>query len=65
LGAWRWAGAGSEVKLVVVCVAMAEVRFMLVWGGAAVVKPMLDLLSASSPPVVIRGRCSGSWRWLC
>jgi hypothetical protein len=38
---------------------------MLVWGGAAVVKPTLDLLSASSPPVVIRGRCSGLWRWLC
>jgi hypothetical protein len=32
---------------------------MLVWGGAAAVKPMLDLLSASGPQVVVRGRAGG------
>jgi hypothetical protein len=40
-------------------VAVAEARFMLVWGGAATVKLTLDLLSASSPPVVVSGRGGG------
>jgi hypothetical protein len=44
------------VWLVIVGVAVVEAWFVLVWGSAAVVKPALDLMSASGPPVGVRCR---------
>jgi hypothetical protein len=45
--------------LVVVGVVVVEAWFVLVWGSVVVVKPTLDLMSASGPAVGVRGRGGG------